>query len=419
MKNALPRAAALALLAQLAAAQAPRTYCTAGTSTNGCTPAISANVQPNTAHNSGCVITASGVEGQKLGIVFYGIDNAGFAPLPWGSGSTSFRCVKPPVKRVGAPQDSGGVAGQCNGAFTIQWDAYQAANASALGNPWYFGDKVFVQAWFRDPLAPSTSNLSNALELTYRHPTFAPCVTAIPGMVMIPAGSFTMGSNVPSGLPYFNDTISRPAHSVTITYCFWMAAKEVTQAQYAALMGSNPSFYVGANKPVERVTWLNARDYCLALNAQQAALGGLPSGYEYRLPTEAEREYACRAGTTTEFNMGAAIYCNQARFGFSQHSYTSCGNSGPLNVGSYAPNAWGLHDMHGNVAEWCLDVWRPYAAGSLTDPFVGGGLSRVVRGGGWGNTSDNVRSADRPDFPENWATDEVGFRVVLAPILAP
>jgi hypothetical protein len=160
----------LVVLAPSALAQNPTSYCTAGTSTNGCVPSISANVQPNTANTAGCVVTTSGVEGQKQGIVFYGVDNTGFTPAPWGVGSTSFRCVNPPTTRIGLPLNSGGTAGQCDGSYVINWDAFQAANPTALGNPWALGDKIFVQSWFRDPLAVKTSNLSNAVELTLRNP---------------------------------------------------------------------------------------------------------------------------------------------------------------------------------------------------------------------------------------------------------
>jgi len=199
-----------------------------------------------------------------------------------------------------------------------------------------------------------------------------------------------------------------------------MGAKEVTQAQYAALMGSNPSYFGGnPNFPVEQVSWHDARAYCTALTAQQAALGTVPTGYEYRLPTEAEWEYACRAGTTTEFNTGASLVCNQARFWYSTHSNSSCGSSSPVSVGSYAPNAWGLYDMHGNVLEWCLDSVATYPAGAVTDPFVTGGPIRVFRGGGWINDSYDCRSAIRDDIDPGDSDGIIGFRVVLAPVLVP
>jgi hypothetical protein len=212
MKNVTSVALAISTLTLLAGAQNPQPYCTAGTSTNGCTPSINANVQPNTANNASCVITTSGVEGQKQVIVFYGVDNTGFAPAPWGAGSTSFRCVKSPTKRLGAPQNSGGNAGLCDGSYVINWDAFQAANPTALGNPWTAGDKVFVQSMYRDPAAVKTLNLSNALELTLRNPPPLPCVTPLTGMVEIQSGTFLMGSNAAFAAPYFNGSTQQPVH---------------------------------------------------------------------------------------------------------------------------------------------------------------------------------------------------------------
>ena len=143
----------------------PQVYCTAGTSSNGCLPSITANVQPNLSNTAGCVISVTNLEGQKQGLVFYGVNNVGFTPNPWGSGN-SFSCVKAPTQRTGA-QNSGGIAGLCTGSFGLLWDSYQSTHPSALGNPFGSGDNVYVQAWYRDPAAPKTTNLSNALELTY------------------------------------------------------------------------------------------------------------------------------------------------------------------------------------------------------------------------------------------------------------
>ncbi len=412
----LARALALALAVSAARAQAPTAFCTAGTSTAGCAPSISANVQPNTANNAGCVIAVQGVEGQRSGLIFYGVDNMGFTPQPWAVGSSSLLCVKPPTRRASGALNSGGVAGQCNGAFALDWDAFAAANPATLGAPWIAGDKLFAQAWQRDPQAIGNANLSNALELTLRHPA---CSVSISGMVVIPAGSFLMGSNATSGPPYFADYGEQPVHQVTLTYCFWMGAREVTQAEYAALMGVNPSWFPGPNQPVETVSWFDARAYCTALTAQQAALGAVPPGYEYRLPTEAEWEYACRAGTTTEFSVGAALLCNQAEFFYSHHAGFGCNSNGPVAVGSYAPNAWGLYDMHGNVREWCLDSYWFYQADPLVDPFATGGANRVLRGGAWTATSSGCRSAFRLGKSPGEAFNDRGFRVVLAPILAP
>ncbi len=142
----------------------PVSYCTAGTSTNGCIPAMSATTQPNLANNAGCVISCNNLEGQKLGLFFYGIDNSGFSPAPWGAG-TSFLCVKGPTQRT--PSGStGGTFGACDGTLSVNWDAFQTANPGSLGNPFSAGDSIFVQTWYRDPPSPKTTNLSDALELT-------------------------------------------------------------------------------------------------------------------------------------------------------------------------------------------------------------------------------------------------------------
>ncbi len=413
---------ALLLLCPVAAAQGPQPFCTAGSSTNGCTPSLSANVQPDSANSAGCVITTSGVEGQRQGVVFYGVDNSAFSPVPWSTLSTSLLCVKSPVARLGSLVDSGGVAGQCDGTFVLDWDGFHTSHPLALGQPWSVGQRVFVQSWYRDPPAPRGSNLSNALELTLRAPAPTPCVTPIAGMVAIAPGTFMMGSAAASGWPYFNTAAEQPVHQVTLSYCFWMGATEVTQAEYSALMGFSASVHSGPNRPVDSVIWTFADDYCEALNASQVALGAVPPGYEYRLPTEAEWEYACRAGTTTEFNTGAELLCGQASFGFSQHTGSPCLSNATTPVGSFAPNPWGLYDMHGNVWEWCLDSFDSYSAVPVTDPFVTGGPLRVLRGGSWNYSSQFCRSAIRgADIPGGppFVGGITGFRVVLAPILVP
>jgi len=145
---------------------APATYCTGGTSTSGCVASINASGQPSVAGVNPCVISISSVEGQKSGLVFYGVNNAGFTPLQWSPGSGSFLCVKPPTQRT-PPQTSGGTLGQCNGALSLNWNSFQTAFPGALGQPWMVGEKVYAQGWYRDPPAPKTTNLSNAVELTY------------------------------------------------------------------------------------------------------------------------------------------------------------------------------------------------------------------------------------------------------------
>jgi hypothetical protein len=144
----------------------PAIYCSSGTSSNGCTASIAASANPSLSLAHACSITVTSVEGLKSGILFYGIDNSNFTPSPWASGSTSSLCVKHPTQRTPI-QNSGGTFNACDGSFVLDWDAYQSTHTLALGNPWSVGDKVYVQAWFRDPLAVKSTNLSNALEMTY------------------------------------------------------------------------------------------------------------------------------------------------------------------------------------------------------------------------------------------------------------
>ncbi|MFN9945901.1 MAG: formylglycine-generating enzyme family protein [Planctomycetota bacterium] len=251
------------------------------------------------------------------------------------------------------------------------------------------------------------------------------------GMVAIAPGTYQRGSPVtPLNVgPYFNQANAQPVHPVTISRPFWIGRFEVTQAQYQAVMSSNPSFFQGASypnaaqRPVDTVSWNNAVAYCAALTASEQAAGRVPTGYVYRLPTEAEWEYCCRAGTTTEFHTGATLVCGQANFGYSYHSNTNCTINQTAVVGSYAPNAWGLHDMHGNVWEWCQDSWgfsTSYPSAAVTDPFVASGPStpsRVFRGGSWNDFSRNCRSASRYGLYPPYTYNDGGFRVVLAPVL--
>jgi len=250
-------------------------------------------------------------------------------------------------------------------------------------------------------------------------------------MVWIPMGTFSMGSNAgPPDVvsPYSSHPWERPVHQVTIGRPFWLGRYEVTQAEYQAVMGSNPSYFQGAswpnsaNRPVETVSWHDAMAYCATLTAREAAAGRLPVGYQYRLPTEAEWEYCCRAGTTTEFHYGNSLVCGQASFSYTLHTNSGCISSSTVAVGGYAPNAWGLHDMHGNVSEWCLDLWDAsanYPSAAVMDPYVSSGRYRVYRGGNWYHTSSNCRSAYRLWYSPTYRYNIIGFRVLLAPVLVP
>jgi hypothetical protein len=139
-------------------------YCTPGTTSNGCTPSISASGNPDLAHASPCQILVGGVEGQKTGLVFYGISGANSSP--WCSTGSSLLCVKSPTQRT-TVQSSGGASGACDGTLALDWNAFQTANPLALGNPWTFSANAYVQAWFRDPPSCKTTNLSDGVVLTY------------------------------------------------------------------------------------------------------------------------------------------------------------------------------------------------------------------------------------------------------------
>ncbi len=250
---------------------------------------------------------------------------------------------------------------------------------------------------------------------------------AVPtNMVAIPAGTFAMGSPTNEPARWLEET----QHMVTLTKSFCIGKYEVTQAEYLAVMGNNPSHFQGSNQPVEMVSWHDATNYCAQLTARERSAGRLPAGYGYRLPTEAEWEYACRAGTATPFHYGNELRSGMANFDGRfenppcEGSYFFCWNpSGVLlarttEVGSYAPNAWGLYDMHGNIWEWCQDwyVASNYPDGSVTDPQgADTGTYRALRGGCLAFGAHVCRSAarfgDKPAEPFQY----YGFRVVLAP----
>jgi formylglycine-generating enzyme required for sulfatase activity len=221
-------------------------------------------------------------------------------------------------------------------------------------------------------------------------------------MLLVPEGTFTMGCTASS--QYGCDGGENPTHSVTLTQAFYLGRYEVTQGQWVAKMGSNPSYFQGAsypdaaNRPVETVSWNTIQRYLIATRL--------------RLPSEAEWEYACRASTTTAFNNGSnddATVWTIAWYGSNSGSQTHA-------VGGKAANALGLHDMAGNVKEWVNDWIDGYSSGAQTNPLgpVSGSF-RVFRGGSWGNVTGNLRSSDRGgNSPEN-PNYRIGFRVARNP----
>ena len=242
-------------------------------------------------------------------------------------------------------------------------------------------------------------------------------------MVLLPAGQFQMGS--PDGEDK-RKADEGPQHAVQLSRGFYLSAYEVTQQEYQTLMGENPAAHAAQGDrrelvqglkterfPVERVSWEEAVEFCRRLTAAEAKLG-----HRYRLPTEAEWEYACRAGTKTPFSMGADCSSLQANFkGTSPYGRAATGPSlgRPAAVGSYEPNAWGLYDMHGNVGEWCADFYGEeyYVAAGAVNP-VGpiSGEKRVVRGGTFSNAGTTCRSASRSSAPPGSHFLYIGFRVV-------
>ena len=235
-------------------------------------------------------------------------------------------------------------------------------------------------------------------------------------LVFIPPGTFRMGS--PTNEVGRNEVDPQigadPQRAVTISRGFWMGKYEVTQAEYLAVTGTNPSGFKGdPNRPVDSVSWFNATNYCGKLTQQERAAGRIPTNSVYRLPTEAEWEYACRAWTSTRFSHGDdPSYINTSEYAWYD------GNSGGMthSVGQKLPNPWGLYDMHGNIAEWCQDWYAPYPGGIALDPQgPATGSLRAFRGGLWLRPASYCRSAWRNAVSPDFAGGGGGFRVVLAP----
>jgi formylglycine-generating enzyme required for sulfatase activity len=275
-------------------------------------------------------------------------------------------------------------------AQTNSWRCLEFLQLPA--SPWLWADKSVPargQRFYRAVVFPAPTN-----------------------MVFIPPGTFRMGSPT--------NEVDRwgwegPQTAVTTSRGFWMGKYEVTQGEYLAVTGSNPSWFTGdTNRPVQVVSWYDATSYCATLTQRERLAGRIATNSVYRLPTEAEWEYACRAGTSDRrFSYGNDL------------GYTSLGNyawydanSGNTAhpVGQKLPNPWGLHDMHGNVYEWCQDWHGLYQGGIALDPQgPASGSDRVFRGGGWGSDGRYCRSADRRTGGPSFGRGDVGFRVVLAP----
>lgn len=249
---------------------------------------------------------------------------------------------------------------------------------------------------------------------------------------LITGGTFEMGSPDTENWRSEDET----QHTVTVSD-FYMSQYEVTQAEYAEVMNDNPSSFSGDNLPVENISWLDAVAYCNA----RSELEGLTPAYTidgqtvtwdrsadgYRLPTEAEWEYACRAGTVTPFNTENSISAEEANYYGHypyeiEENYFSQGNldtqpgeyrQTTVEVTSFSPNGWGLYNMHGNVSEWVWDYYGAYSAEEQTDPTgPETGTLRVYRGGGWNDFAKNMRSAYRAAMAEDKGSFNIGIRLV-------
>jgi formylglycine-generating enzyme required for sulfatase activity len=213
----------------------------------------------------------------------------------------------------------------------------------------------------------------------------------------IPPGVFQMGC--PPGEGGLEN--ERPQHRVTLSNGFYLGVHEVTQAQWRAVMPSNPSHFKGDDRPVENVSWDDCQEFCKRL--------GERTGKRFRLPTEAEWEYACRAGTTSEYHSGNGEEALQ-RVGW----YRANSDQQTQAVGKLAANAWGLHDMHGNVWEWCADWYGAYPKNDQKDPQgCSNGDARVLRGGSWGFEPRCCRAACRGGSAPGGRYSYIGCRVCL------
>jgi formylglycine-generating enzyme required for sulfatase activity len=227
-------------------------------------------------------------------------------------------------------------------------------------------------------------------------------------LLWVEPGTFTMGS--PAEEPERNKA-EGPQTRVTLSHGFWLGKTEVTQAQYAAITGKSPSAFtsVGPDAPVERVSWLDAMAFCAKLNDRERAAGRLPEGYVYSLPTEAQWEYAHRAGSTDAYPGDPE-----------ETSWTKMNSDETTHpVAMKRPNPWGFYDMAGNVVEWCLDWYGDYPGGAVTDwSGPSRGYYRMARGGSWRTDPTQGRAAARGGGSEGRIDYTLGFRLALVPAKA-
>ncbi len=282
------------------------------------------------------------------------------------------------------------------------------------------------------PEESSTSTVQNTTSPSEPGQSDQQIIPVEDGFLLIKGGRFSMGS--PEDEPW--RSADETQHTVTVSD-FYMSPYEVRQREYAAVMGNNPSNFNGEDLPIENVSWLDAITFCNALSEKENLTPAYTVNGEtviwdrsangYRLPTEAEWEYACRAGTTTPFNTETSISPEESNYYGHypyeiEENYFSQGNlttkpgeyrQTTVAVDSFSPNAWGLYNMHGNVSEWVWDYYSEYGTADKTDPTgPETGTRRVYRGGGWNDFAKNMRSAYRATLPEDKGSFNLGIRLV-------
>jgi formylglycine-generating enzyme required for sulfatase activity len=224
-----------------------------------------------------------------------------------------------------------------------------------------------------------------------------------------PPGRFAMGSpnNEPGRAPF-----ESPQVEVVLSRGFWLGKFEVTQDEWERLIGTRPSRLQGAKTlPVENITWADAAKFCEMLTGKERDRGTLPKEWEFRLPTDAQWEYGCRAGTTTAYSFGATAE--------SLGDYAWHGHNAQIRtheVGQKKPNPWGLHDMHGNAWEWCRDWFHGSLPGGADPEVTDPGTGRVIRGGGWNAAPELCRSAFRSGQQPDAGGHLLGFRVAAVQV---
>ncbi len=222
-------------------------------------------------------------------------------------------------------------------------------------------------------------------------------------LVLLPPGSFRMGAA--PGEPSYSD-YEGPQHKVTLTRGFYLAVHPVTRAQWHQVMGGEPAPRRGTRRPAEHVSWNDCHDFCRRLSERE--------GRPFRLPTEAEWEYACRAGTSTVYFSGAGVEALR-KIGWCNYEGPDDRSKSARPVGSYRPNAFGIFDMHGNVWEWCEDGFTRYSREACVDPCPGpGDRSHVVRGGSWRFSPEYCRSGYRGGVVPTERRTGWGCRIALS-----